>query len=123
MRSKCLFVANILATLYGIYLVSHFFGGTINASGAEAVGGAIATALVFPHIFMFLLGTVFGWLGFLAKKSWAALVAAILYSVGTLLFLMYAMFGVPILIFGFVGYSKQKKILRAAKKEMAEGQQ
>ena len=114
MRSKCLFVANALSSLYAIYLITYFFGETMNASGAEAVGGAIATALVFPHLLMFVLGAVFGWLGFLAKKSWAALVAAILYSVGTLLFLAYAMFGIPILIFGFVGYSKQKKLLRAA---------
>lgn len=113
MRSKCLLVANMIASAYGIYLVSHFFGSTLNASGAEAIGGAIATALVLPHMLMFLLGAIFGWLGFLAKKSWAALVAGILYSVGTLLFLAYAMFGVPILILGFVGYSKQKKLLRS----------
>lgn len=110
MRSKILLVASVLATLYSIYLISYFGGGTLNADGAEAVGGAIATALVTPHMIMFLIGAIFGWIGFLAKKSWAALVAAILYSVGTLFFLMYAMFGVPILIFGFIGYSKQKKL-------------
>ncbi len=40
----------------------------------------------------------------------AILVGAILYSAGTLLFLMYAVFGVPIIILGFIGYAKQKKI-------------
>lgn len=110
MRSKTLFVASALATLYTIYLISYFGGGTLNADGAEAIGGAIATALVTPHMIMFLIGAVFGWIGFLAKKTWAALVAAILYSVGTLFFLMYAIFGVPILVLGFIGYSKQKKL-------------
>ena len=110
MRSKILFIASTLATLYTVYLISYFGGGTLNADGAEAVGGAIATALVTPHMIMFLIGAIFGWIGFLAKKSWAALVAAILYSVGTLFFLMYAMFGIPILVFGFIGYSKQKKL-------------
>lgn len=110
MRSKILLVANILATLYTVYLITYFGGGTLNADGAEAVGGAIATALVTPHMIMFLIGGIFGWLGFFIKKSWAALVAAILYSVGTLFFLMYAMFGIPILVFGFIGYSKQKKL-------------
>lgn len=110
MRSKILFVANALATLYTVYLISYFGGGVLNADGAEAVGGAIATALVTPHMMMFFIGAIFGWIGFLAKKSWAALVAAILYSVGTLFFLMYAMFGVPILVFGFIGYNKQKKL-------------
>lgn len=82
----------------------------MQAEGAEAVGGAIATALVTPHMIMFLIGAIFGWVGFVGKKSWGALVAAILYSVGTLFFLVYFMFGVPILVLGFVGYSMQKKL-------------
>ncbi len=110
MRSKILFIATTLATLYTIYLITYFGGGTLNTDNAEVVGAAIATALVTPHMIMFLIGAIFGWIGFLAKKSWAALVAAILYSAGTLFFLLYAMFGVPILVFGFIGYSKQKKL-------------
>ncbi len=110
MRSKILCVANILATAYAVYLISYFGGGVMQAEGAEAVGGAIATALVTPHMIMFLIGAVFGWVGFVGKKSWGALVAAILYSVGTLFFLVYFMFGVPILVLGFVGYSMQKKL-------------
>ena len=110
MRSKVLCVANVLATCYVIYLISYFSGAVANADGAEAVGGAIAGALVTPHMIMFLIGAIFGWLGFFIKKSWAALVAAILYSVGTVLFPLYFMFGVPILVFGFIGYSKQKKM-------------
>lgn len=110
MRSKMLLISNILATIYAIYLIIYFVGGTFNASGIEAVGGAIATALVAPHTIMFLIGAIFGWVGFFIKKSWAALVGAILYAVGTLFFLAYFMFGVPILILGFIGYSKQKKI-------------
>ena len=110
MRSKILCVANILATAYAVYLISYFGGGVMQAEGAEAVGGAIATALVTPYMIMFLIGAVFGWVGFVGKKSWGALVAAILYSVGTLFFLVYFMFGVPILVLGFVGYSMQKKL-------------
>ena len=109
-RSKTLFIATALATIYAVYLISYFFGGTTSADGAEAVGAAIATALVMPHMTMFLIGAIFGWIGFFLKATWSALVAAILYSVGTLLFLAYFMFGAPILILGFVGYSKQKKI-------------
>lgn len=109
-RSKILAIATILATAYTVYLFCYFLGGLSAASGSEAIGGAIATALVAPHAITFLIGAIFGWLGFLLKKSWAALVAAILYSVATLLFLAYAMFGAPILILGFIGYAKQKKI-------------
>lgn len=109
-RSKMLAVATILATAYTIYLICYFVGGTASAEGTEALAGAIATALVMPHMILFLIGVIFGWIGLLLKKSWGALVSAILYSVGTLFFLAYAMFGVPILILGFVGYAKQKKL-------------
>ena len=109
-RSKALFVATALATIYTVYLITHFVGGTASSDGAEAVGGAIATALVTPHMALFGIGAVFGWLGFFMKATWSALVAAILYSAGTLFFPLYFMFGVPILVIGFIGYSKQKKL-------------
>lgn len=110
-RSIALIIATVLSTAYAIYLFCYFVGGTVSANdAAEAVGGALATALVTPHAFMFLIGAIFGWLGVFLKKTWAALVAAILYSVGTTLFLAYIMFGAPILILGFVGYANQKKI-------------
>lgn len=110
MRSKMLFVANFLATAYAIYLIVYFGGATLSSDGTEALAGAVASALVTPHMIMFLIGAVFAWIGFLFKKSWGALVGAILYSVGTLFFLAYAMFGVPILILGFIGYANQKKL-------------
>jgi len=92
-------------------LIAYFTGVTQSADGAaEAIGGAIATALVTPHMVMFAIGAVFGWLGVFMKASWAALVAAILYAVGTVLFLAYIMCGAPIMIVRFVGYAKQKKI-------------
>lgn len=109
-RSIALAVATIAATVYMIYLFCYFIGGLTSATGTELVGGAIATALVTPHAIMFAIGVFFGWLGFLFKKAWAALVAAILYSVGTLFFLAYIMFGAPILIVGFIGYANQRKI-------------
>ena len=110
-RSIALIIATILSTVYAIYLFCFFVGSTASANdAAEAVGGVIATALVTPHAFMFLIGAIFGWIGVFSKKSWAALVAAILYSVATVLFLAYIMFGAPILILGFIGYANQKKI-------------
>lgn len=119
-RSIMLAITTILSTAYAIYLFCYFVGGTAAATdGAEMLGGAIATALVTPHAIMFLIGAVFGWIGFLFKKSWGALVAAILYSVGTLFFLAYFMFGVPLLIFGFIGYANQKK-LNKKNAELAE---
>lgn len=110
-RSIALTLATVFAVAYTVYLFCYFVGGTVSADGAaEAIGGAIATALVTPHAITFLIGAIFGCIGLFLRKTWAALVAAILYSAATLMFLVYFMFGVPILVLGFVGYANQKKI-------------
>ena len=114
-RSKTLVVATVLATIYALYLFFHFVVGTMNSEGEEAVAGAIATTLVMPHMAMFIIGAVFGWIALFLKAPWSALVAAILYAVGTFFFILYFMYGVPILVLGFVGYSKQKKINKETK--------
>ena len=113
-RSKVLFVSSILVSCYVIYLII-YFGGTISSKdSSEALGGALATALVSPHMFMLGLGAIFSWLGFFLKKSWAALVAEILYCVGAFLFLVYAIFVTPMIVLGFIGYSNQKKLCKIA---------
>lgn len=107
MRSKTLLAANILAAVYSMYLILYFSGVMADAfEGVDLAAGTIATALVTPHIILFSLGTIFGWIGFILKKSWAALAAAILYSAGTLCCLLYAVACAPIMILGFVGYDK-----------------
>lgn len=67
-RSIMLLVATILSTAYTVYLFCYFIGSTAAASGAEALGGAIATALVAPHAIMFLIGAIFGWIGLFFKN-------------------------------------------------------
>lgn len=109
-RSKILFISSLIVTLYVIYLMVYFGSSMMSSDGASALGGVLATALVTPHMLLVGLGAVFSWVGFCFKKSWAALVAAILYCVGALLFLMYALFVVPSIILGFIGYAKQKKL-------------
>lgn len=111
-RSKVLFVATLLATAYVIYLICYFGGSMTSSDSAEALGGAIATALVTPHMFIIALGAIFAWIGFFAKKAWGALVGAILYSVGAILFMLYAIFCIPLIILGFIGYANQKKLLK-----------
>ena len=109
-RSKMLCIATALTTAYAIYLICYFNGAMSSADETEALAGAIATALVTPHMVLMALGAVFGWVGVFLRASWSALVAAILYTVGAVLFIAYIMFSAPILILGFIGYAKQKKI-------------
>lgn len=111
-RSKVLFVGTLLASAYVIYLMVHFGSSMTSSDSSEAIGGAIATALVTPHMLFIGLGAIFSWIGFFLRKSWGALVGAILYCVGAIIFLVYAVFCVPLIILGFVGYAKQKKLIK-----------
>ena len=108
-KSKLLLVSGILGTLYLLYLVSYFTGATTSTDGAEAVGGAIATALVMPHMLCVGLSVIFTWIGWALKARWAALVAGIMYSVSILLMFIYAPFVLLQLIFSFVAFAKMKK--------------
>ena len=109
-RSKVLFVCAVLSAIYVVYLIVYFAGAASSEDAAEAIGGAIATALVMPHMIVMALGAIFTWIGFCFRKNWGALVGAILYCVGLVLFPLYFMFTVPLIILGFVGFSKQKKL-------------
>lgn len=102
-RSKLLLVSGILGTLYVIYLIGYFG----NAATTDA-SGAIATALVTPHLALTCIAVVFNWLGFALKARWAALVAGILYAVAMVLFIVYFMFVIIEMILCFVAYGKMK---------------
>ena len=110
-RSKILFVCAVLSVLYSIYLFTYFSNAFANAdSTVEEIGSAIAIALVMPHMIMMGIGAIFACLGVFLKAPWGACVAGILFSVGTFLFISYAMFSIPLLILAFIGFAKQKKI-------------
>lgn len=110
-RSKVVFASGIISTIYLIYIISYFVGINNNPSdSSEALGAGIATALVLPHMLLLLIGVVFNWVGFATRKTGLILTGAILYCVSAVLFLIYAIFLIPSIVLGFVGYSKQKKI-------------
>lgn len=135
MRSKCLLVSNILATVYSVVLLFVFGGAMISAGGLDYIAsmeeyfrlviqlfGAmgensallkilyIIFVLLCIHIVLFVLGCFSGWLSYFSKKSGGAKFAATLYLLGTICFPLYLCFGLPITIVGFVGGGNQKKL-------------
>ncbi len=110
-KSKAAFFATVIATLYGIYSITYWVGANSSTNDdAEAIGAGIATVLVLPHVLVTWLGILFGIIGYFGRKTGFLLTAAILYSVAAVLFFLYAIFLVPSIVLGFVGYSAQKKI-------------
>lgn len=109
MKSKALIASSVLGILYSLFLIVNFFGSSGDISDAEAIGGAIATALVMPHMILVVLATIFNVLSVTLEKSAFALTSGILYSVGGVLFLLYLVFVIPMIVLSFVGYSKMRK--------------
>ncbi len=110
-HSKALLISGIIGLLYSIYIISYFSGNMANTKdSAELVGGAIATALVTPHMILVVLATIFNWVGYFTNKKGFALTGAILYTVGGVMFLLYFIFVIPSLVLSFVGTSNLKKI-------------
>ncbi|MDL2220202.1 hypothetical protein LJC55_00870 [Eubacteriales bacterium OttesenSCG-928-N14] len=104
-----LLISAIIATAYCIYLIVYFSGTMSNAqTGTEAAGGVIATALVTPHLICVAIGAVFNIAVLFVQKRGFALVAAILYVVAAVLFLMYALFLLPSIVLSFIGYARMK---------------
>lgn len=114
-RSKASFWATLIAVAYGIYAIFYWVGTNASSEGdEEAIGSAIATVLVLPHLLVTWLGIIFGMFGFFARKTGFQLTAAILYAVAAALFFIYAIFLVPSIVLGFIGYSVQKKINKSS---------
>lgn len=113
-RSLCLLLSAVVGTLYVGYLLYYFYGvanGAVqNADAAESLGSSIAVALVTPHLLIGALGVIFNWIGWAGNKRGFALTSAILYSVAAVIFMAYAPFMIPEIVFGFVGFARLKKI-------------
>jgi len=111
-KSKLLIVSSVLGILYSMYIFAHFTGALSTAgSDSELIGGAIATALVTPHMVIVVLATIFNVLSAFQSKRGFALTSAILYVVGAVAFIPYAGFVIPMAILTFIGYAKLKKMV------------
>ena len=110
-RSVLTLISLVLAIAYTIYVLSYFASANAtSATDTEAVAAGIATLLVLPSVFVLGIGVILGLIGFFNRSAGLQLTAAILYSVAGLLFLLYALFLVPSIVLGFMGWNQQKKI-------------
>lgn len=110
-KNKLLLISMILTGLYLIYIIA-YFGGILANTGVDSyeyVGGAIASALVFPHLICVFIGFIFNCLAFFMNKRAFALVAGILYAVSMVLFMIYFLFILVQMILCFVAFAKMPK--------------
>ncbi|MDD6052144.1 MAG: hypothetical protein PUC00_12915 [Clostridiales bacterium] len=99
-------VCMLLTVLYALYIIMYF-----SEAGNANLGGAIATAIVTPHMVCVAIAAVMSIVGFFGKARWAFLVCGILLVVAAVLFLSYAMMVVVQATLAFVAYCRMKKIV------------
>lgn len=115
-RSVLLLIALIIVVGYLILQGQNYSDG-IKTLGTKAntseeastqLGTAIGMTIMLPHLILVVLGVVFNAVGWLGKQRWAALTAAILYTVGGVLGLVNFLFLIIPMVLCYVAYGKSK---------------
>ena len=117
-RSVLLFIALIIGVVYLCMQIGNITThanniSTTDAQTAEQVGEQIGTAigitLLLPHVVLVALAVIFNAVGWLGKARWAALTAAILYTVGGVLGFVNFFFVLIPMVLCYVAYGKMKQ--------------
>lgn len=93
----------ILTVLYAGYLLVYFSG-----VGSSSIGGALASAIVAPHMLCVAIAAVFSCIGFFGRKRWAMLTSGILMIAAAVLFTTYAPMVLFQVILLFIAYARMK---------------
>lgn len=100
--SGCL--AMILTALYAFYIFSYF-----SSIGMETLAGAVANAIVMPHMICVVIAAIFSFVGFFGKKRWAMLTSGILMAVSAVLMMSYLPMVIVQTILFFISYVRMGK--------------
>lgn len=103
-KSKLLLVSAIIGAAYIIYIIVYFAGLT-----TESLGGALATALVLPHIVAVIIAILFNIFGYIINNRWLALASGIFYIISLILIPIYFMYVIIEAILSFIAFAKIKK--------------
>lgn len=96
--------ASVYAVFAGMFCAGHIPGlmwddnSLINAMGSA----------MYLHAVLLFIGVIFGWSGFFTRRRNQVLVSAILYSASAVFGLIWLIFMVLPIVFGFVGYARMK---------------
>lgn len=115
-RSALLLIALIIAIGYLILQGQHYAEAiktiapeaSTTEQAAEQAGTAIGMTILLPHMMLVVLGAIFNAVAWIGKQRWAALTAAILYTVGGVLGIVNFPFMIVPLVLCFIAYGKSK---------------
>lgn len=108
-KSILLLINSILGSLYFIMITIVLSGINAPIGTSSALVAGLTQLIIGPHVFLVLFAVIFGWLGFFMNKTGFSLTSAILYCVAAGAFLPSVFYQTPLIIIGFIAYSKIKK--------------
>jgi len=115
-RSMLLLLALVITIVY-LALQGANYSDSMNklsttANTAEEAGTQLGTAIgmtiLLPHMILVMLGAIFNAVAWIGKQRWAALTAAILYTVGGVLGLTNFLFMILPMVFCYVAYCRSR---------------
>ena len=119
-RSKGALVFAALSTAYTVALVvvwwssqsalTELFATDPFSAGLGTVAGGVASVVLLPHFVSVVFGSVLAVVGFLTRNDGLILAAAVLLSVAVAMFVLSGLLLVPVVIVGFIGYSRQRRL-------------
>ena len=117
-RNILLLIALVIAVIYFFAQVGNISSGAdrvanMSAETAEQAGEAIGTALgitlLMPHVILVALAVIFNAVGWFGRMRWAALTAAILYTVGGVLGLTNFLFVLAPMVLCYIASAQMKR--------------
>ncbi len=105
--------AMILTALYALYIFTYF-----SDIGIETLSGAVAIAIVMPHMLCVSIAAIFSFVGFFGKKRWAMLTSGILMAVSAVLMMSYMPMVIVQAILFFISYVRMGKFKEVPKDEI-----
>jgi hypothetical protein len=116
-RTRLLLIANLVSVLYlgTAYLLMFpvlFSSGNNTAEEWGNIAGLILYIFVIPHLFLFTVGLVLGWVAYVKNSVRLALASFLFYTFGTLILMFAFLFGLPSTILAFASFrimTKEKK--------------
>ena len=117
-RNVLLLIALIIGVVYLCIQISNItsHANTISSTdpqtaeqAGEAIGTAIGITLLMPHVILIAMAVIFNAVGWLGKAKWAALTAAILYTVGGVLGFVNFLFVLIPMVLCYIAYGKMKQ--------------
>lgn len=109
-KSKVLFVASLLGSLYVLVIFLYYGTGLYMVINNIKFPNPIVTIFVMPHLIIMAIGVLLNWFSFFKEKPWASFIGSLFYSIAGFTLLPFLIYTAPVIILSFEGHFNQVKL-------------